>query len=127
MRNRAQIYAIPLGGFTTRQATTASGSGSTFVQGFLDSQWRPNMTEADARKFVLEGWRSQFDDIFQQKKSINDFAAVALAMYRDGSSGGVCRLGILTKEGIKRELYTPDEDTIPKFTQPPTFTLKNCL
>lgn len=27
-----QLYAIPLGGFVTRQRSTASGSGSTFVQ-----------------------------------------------------------------------------------------------
>ena len=39
-----QIYALPLGGMVTRQHFTASGSGSTFVTGFLDNQWRPNMT-----------------------------------------------------------------------------------
>lgn len=36
-----QIYALPI---ATCQHFTASGSGSGFVSGFLDSQWRPNMT-----------------------------------------------------------------------------------
>ena len=54
-------------------------------------------------------------------------SAVTLAMYRDGSSGGVCRIGVLTKDGMKRELYTPEEDNLPKFAVPPTFTMKTCL
>lgn len=26
-------------------------------------------------------------------------------MYQDGSSGGVCRIGIITKDGIERKVY----------------------
>ncbi|KAK6042237.1 peptidase, T1 family [Cooperia oncophora] len=32
-----QLYALPIGGFVTGQKSTASGSGSTFVQGYLDN------------------------------------------------------------------------------------------
>lgn len=27
------------------------------------------------------------------------------AMYFDGSSGGVCRIGVITKDGIRREIH----------------------
>lgn len=59
-----QVYAIPIGGFTTRQRSTASGSGSTFVQGFLDSQWKPDLTLEECKAIVKQ--------------------AVGLATFRDG-------------------------------------------
>jgi 20S proteasome subunit beta 1 len=34
-------------------------------------------------------------------------------MSRDGSSGGVIRLGVITKDGIRRKVITGDD--IPKF------------
>lgn len=39
------------------------------------------------------------------------FVALALAMSRDGSSGGVIRLGIITDKGVERRLVTE----LPKF------------
>lgn len=39
--------------------------------------------------------------------------ALALAMSRDGSSGGVIRLCVITKEGVER-LFVPG-DQLPKF------------
>ncbi|EYC35632.1 hypothetical protein Y032_1009g3379 [Ancylostoma ceylanicum] len=59
-----QLYAIPLGGFVTRQKSTASGSGSTFVQGFLDNAWKPNLTKEECKAIVKQ--------------------AVGLAVFRDG-------------------------------------------
>lgn len=40
-------------------------------------------------------------------------SAIALAMCRDGSSGGVIYLATITKEGVKEEVVVGDE--IPKF------------
>ena len=34
-------------------------------------------------------------------------------MNRDGSSGGVVRLGIITEKGIKRQVFSGDE--LPRF------------
>lgn len=48
-----QIYAIPLGGFTTRQAFTASGSGSTFVMGFMDKQWKKGMNLEEVKNVSI--------------------------------------------------------------------------
>lgn len=39
-----QIYSIPLGGFTTRQYFTASGSGGAYLNTFIDRNWKPGMT-----------------------------------------------------------------------------------
>lgn len=44
------------------------------------------MTQAQAEQFVIH--------------------ALTLAMDRDGSSGGVVRLAIITKEGVERKLIT---------------------
>jgi len=39
--------------------------------------------------------------------------ALALAMMRDGSSGGCVRLAIITKDGVERRVITGDK--LPKF------------
>uniref|UniRef100_A0AC34R4J8 Proteasome endopeptidase complex n=1 Tax=Panagrolaimus sp. JU765 TaxID=591449 RepID=A0AC34R4J8_9BILA len=99
-----QIYAIPLGGFVTRQHFTASGSGSGFVTGYLDKQWRPNMTLEQVKELVRN--------------------AVFLATYRDGSSGGVIRLATINKEGTHRDLFRPDtKDDFPKLFEPKSYSL----
>ncbi|VDN07106.1 unnamed protein product [Thelazia callipaeda] len=94
-----QLYAIPLGGYVTRQRCASSGSGSTFVQGFLDSQWEPDMTAEKCKELVLN--------------------AVALATNRDGSSGGVIRLAVIDKDGTHRTLIRPDKTNFPKFADIP--------
>lgn len=44
---------------------------------------------------------------------IKTFTALSLAMARDGSSGGVVRLGIITPEGVERRVVLGTE--LPKF------------
>jgi 20S proteasome subunit beta 1 len=88
-----QVYSIPLGGMCTRQKVTIGGSGSTYIYGFVDSQYKENMTEAECLNFTLN--------------------AVSLAIMRDGSSGGVVRLASITKDGVKRQTILSDD--LPKF------------
>lgn len=39
------------------------------------------------------------------------FLAVFHAMFHDGSSGGVCRIGIINKDGVERRVFfAPTED-----------------
>uniref|UniRef100_A0A7E4ZWE6 proteasome endopeptidase complex n=1 Tax=Panagrellus redivivus TaxID=6233 RepID=A0A7E4ZWE6_PANRE len=98
-----QIYSLPLGGFVTRQHFTASGSGSGFVHGFLDSQWKPNMTHEEVKNLVRQ--------------------AVFLATFRDGSSGGVIRLASINKNGTQRELIRPDAgEGFPKVFEPKVYS-----
>ncbi|KJH52774.1 peptidase, T1 family [Dictyocaulus viviparus] len=93
-----QLYAIPIGGFVTRQKSTASGSGSTFVQGFLDNSWRSNLTKEECKSIVKH--------------------AVGLAVFRDGSSGGVVRVATIDKSGTKLELFRPDKAGYPSVKPP---------
>lgn len=92
-RDGGQVYDIALGGMLIRRPVSIGGSGSTYIYGYVDSNYRPNMAEEECIKFVTKG--------------------LALAMSRDGSSGGVVRIGVITKDGIRRLIFKGDE--IPKF------------
>jgi len=92
-RNGGQVYTIPLGGMIVRQPLAIGGSGSSYVFGYTDANFKPGMTEEQTVQFVTN--------------------TLALAMSRDGSSGGVIRLGVITKDGIKRKVITGED--IPKF------------
>eukprot|EP00002_Diphylleia_rotans_P016225 TRINITY_DN3156_c0_g1_i1.p1 TRINITY_DN3156_c0_g1~~TRINITY_DN3156_c0_g1_i1.p1 ORF type:complete len:236 (+),score=56.19 TRINITY_DN3156_c0_g1_i1:67-774(+) len=81
-RNGASIYNISLGGAVVEQPLAAGGSGSTYIFGFLDSNYRPDFTREECEKFVE--------------------TAISLAVHRDGSSGGICRLVTVNAEGASR-------------------------
>ena len=88
-----QVYTVPLGGMLIRQPFSIGGSGSTYVYGHVDSTFREGMSKEECVEFV--------------KKTL------ALAMARDGSSGGVIRLGIITKDGIERQIIRGKD--LPRF------------
>ncbi|XP_023020209.2 proteasome beta1 subunit [Leptinotarsa decemlineata] len=88
-----QIYSIPIGGMCVRQAVSIGGSGSSYVYGYVDANFKPKMSKEECAKFVTN--------------------TLALAMSRDGSSGGVIRLGIITEAGIERRVILGDD--LPKF------------
>jgi 20S proteasome subunit beta 1 len=80
-----QVYAVPIGGMILRQPVAMGGSGSTYIYGYMDSAYKEKMSKEDTVQFVVKG--------------------LALAMSRDGSSGGVARIGIITKDGIERRVF----------------------
>jgi 20S proteasome subunit beta 1 len=80
------VYSIALGGACLKVPFGLSGSGSTYIYGLIDSEFRPDMTQDQARALVKK--------------------AIAHAMARDGSSGGVIRTVVITAEGNDRD-YTP--------------------
>ncbi|XP_048772380.1 proteasome subunit beta type-6-like [Ostrea edulis] len=88
-----QVFGIPLGGMLTRMPFSTGGSGSTYIYGYVDSNFKPGMTKEECLKFVSNG--------------------LSLAMSRDGSSGGVVRLASINKDGVERFVLTGDQ--IPKF------------
>ncbi|XP_018579979.1 proteasome subunit beta type-6 [Anoplophora glabripennis] len=92
-RKGGQIYSIPIGGMCVRQPVSIGGSGSSYVYGYVDANYKPNMSKEECAKFVAN--------------------TLALAMSRDGSSGGVVRLGIITEEGVERRVILGNE--LPKF------------
>lgn len=84
-----QVYQLPLGGTLLKQDVAVGGSGSTFIHGFIDSNFRPGMSRAECKEFVKK--------------------AVSLAMYRDGGSGGCVRLCDINEEGVTKE-FVPHEE-----------------
>jgi len=88
-----QVYAVPPGGMVIRKRLSAGGSGSSYIYGYLDGNYRPNMSLDQCQDMVK--------------------TAVALAIARDGSSGGVIRMGTITQLGIVRQLFAGDQ--IPVF------------
>jgi len=89
------VYTIPLGGSLHKQPFAIGGSGSTYIYGYCDSTYKENMTQEEAIHFVR--------------------TAVALAIARDGSSGGCIRLAIITQQGVER-IFVPG-DQLPIFWQ----------
>ncbi|EDW02556.1 proteasome subunit beta type-6 [Drosophila grimshawi] len=80
-----QVYSVPLGGMLTRESCTIGGSGSSFIYGFVREHYRPGMPKEECIEFVKK--------------------AVQHAIFHDGSSGGVVRIGIIDKDGIERRLF----------------------
>ncbi|KAM5534276.1 hypothetical protein V8D89_012004 [Ganoderma adspersum] len=89
------VYNIPLGGGLFKQPWAIGGSGSTYVYGYCDATYQ-------------EGW-----DRDQTVEFVKN--TLALAMSRDGSSGGVIRMCVITEDGVER-LFVPG-DQLPKFWQ----------
>lgn len=84
-----QVYEIPLGGSLMKEPYAIGGSGSSYIYGFCDANWRENMSLTDAKAFVIK--------------------ALSLAINRDGGSGGVIRLTTVTPAEVTRE-WVPREE-----------------
>ena len=83
------VYSIPLGGSLHQQSYAIGGSGSSYIYGFCDTNFKPNMTKDECVEFVKK--------------------AISLAMARDGSSGGVIRLAVIEETGVERLVFTESE------------------
>jgi len=79
-----QVYEIPLGGTIMKQKFALGGSGSTYIYGLVDATYKDGMSKKECQDFVKN--------------------AVAHAMARDGSSGGVIRLVTIDKTGVEKEV-----------------------
>ena len=88
------IYSVGLGGTTLKQNIAMSGSGSTYVFGYIDNNYKPNMTKQEAKDFLRN--------------------AVALAMYRDNYSGGTIRMLDITKDSVTRDYIPFDQIKFPQ-------------
>ncbi|KAJ8255031.1 hypothetical protein GJAV_G00200190 [Gymnothorax javanicus] len=93
-RNGGQVYAVPAGGMLVRQPVSVGGSGSTYIYGYVDSNFKPGMTKEEYLRFTA--------------------GALSLAMERDGCSGGVARLATISEEGVERRVILGNE--LPKFS-----------
>lgn len=84
-----QIYQVNSSGYFETGNWALGGSGGTFVWGYVDANYKDNMTRHEAKEFVK--------------------SCIALACFRDTSSGGVIRLIDISKDKVERE-YVPYDD-----------------
>jgi len=54
-QNGAEVYHIPAGGSLHKQDFSIGGSGSTYIYGFCDANFKENMTREEAINFVKNG------------------------------------------------------------------------
>uniref|UniRef100_W5K5A2 Proteasome subunit beta n=1 Tax=Astyanax mexicanus TaxID=7994 RepID=W5K5A2_ASTMX len=93
-RKGGQVYTVPMGGMLVRQPVSVGGSGSSYIYGFIDSNYKTGMTKEECLRFTAD--------------------ALALAMERDGSSGGVVRLAAITEAGLERSVILGNQ--LPSFS-----------
>merc|ERR1711991_51953 len=79
-----QVYSITIGGSLVKLPFALGGSGSIYIYGWVDDNYKEGMTREECLDFVRN--------------------ALSLAMARDGSSGGVIRTVVLDKDGATRAM-----------------------
>ena len=84
------------------------GSGSTYVYGYCDATYREGWSEEETVKFVKNSTSYQ-----SKRQTLVLIIALALAMARDGSSGGTIRMCVITKDKVERHFVPGNE--LPKF------------
>jgi 20S proteasome subunit beta 1 len=91
--NGGQVFEIPLGGTLVSTKFSVGGSGSGYIYGFVDAHWREGMTKEECLAFVKK--------------------AIAHAMARDGSSGGVIRTVCIDQSGVEKSVCLNDDVPFP--------------
>ncbi|RLN86311.1 hypothetical protein BBJ28_00010348 [Nothophytophthora sp. Chile5] len=84
-----QVFSIPIGGAMVEQDFAIGGSGSTYIYGLVDAEYRPDMTKEECQRFVKK--------------------ALSHAMARDGSSGGVIRTVTITESEVVRDFISGEQ------------------
>ncbi|GBG00058.1 proteasome subunit beta type-6 [Raphidocelis subcapitata] len=92
------VYAIPLGGTLLRVPFAIGGSGSAYITGWCDKNWRGDMSRDEALDFVRNALRH--------------------AMARDSSSGGCVRTVVIDAAGASRE-FIPGPKLQPTYDELP--------
>ena len=83
------MFSLPIGGTAVPVRWAVDGSGSSYIWGFCDAEFREGFSRAEAQAFVLR--------------------AVCLAMSTDGSSGGCVRLVTVDAAGAERTFHPQSE------------------
>ncbi|XP_028911231.1 proteasome subunit beta type-6 [Ornithorhynchus anatinus] len=94
LRKGGQVYSVPMGGMMVRQPFSIGGSGSSYIYGYVDATYRPGMSKEECLHFTAN--------------------ALALAMERDGSSGGVIRLAAISESGVESQVILGNQ--LPRFS-----------
>ena len=97
-----------------KQDYSIGGSGSTYIYGYCDAHYTPNMPKEKCIEFVKTGTRTHFfllclhplNSTNIQSRFLYLYISIAIshAMARDGSSGGVIRLAVIDKDGMVKSM-----------------------
>lgn len=99
-----QVYSIPVSGMLVREHFAISGSGSPFIQGYIMAEYRQGMSLEECIELVQN--------------------AVRLAIIYDNASGGVVRVGVITKDGMQTKVFSKMDDEIVEVTNKILWTLE---
>ena len=55
-----QVYVVALGGMLVSQPVTIGGSGSTYIYGYVDAKYKPNMSREECLQFATNGTSPSF-------------------------------------------------------------------
>ncbi|KAH8289123.1 hypothetical protein KR054_000591, partial [Drosophila jambulina] len=97
-----QVYNIPLGGMMIRLPYAIGGSGSPYLKGYVNTRYKPGMNAKQCIELVK--------------------TAVQQGIRFDSSSGGVVRIGVIDKDGMKRHLFCNSDSGNPEATKYQSFT-----
>ena len=86
-----QIYSVNQTGFMKESDYATGGSGSTYIQGYMDMNYNKNMSKAACTEFLKN--------------------CISLACYRDGSSGGCIRFVDISADKVTRAFHDYSEFT----------------
>ncbi|KAH9386444.1 20S proteasome subunit beta 1 [Nematocida major] len=86
------VFSIPLGGALIEQNWSIAGSGSVYITGLGDREFKEDMTKDEAITFIR--------------------MMVSHAIYRDNSSGGCVRMVVITEEGAEEITVLGNEVSI---------------
>lgn len=90
-----------------------SGSGSTYVYGYCDATYQEGWGKDETVNFVKNSKCYIYLSDISTLLNITFLVALALAMSRDGSSGGCIRMCVITEDGVERKFIPGDE--LPRF------------
>ncbi|TDH03727.1 hypothetical protein EPR50_G00145120 [Perca flavescens] len=93
VRSAATLVFATLNGLLTRQPFAVGGSGSSYVYGFVDAEYRKGMNKEECQQFVVN--------------------TLSLAMNRDGSSGGVAYIVSIDEHGTEEKVILGND--LPTF------------
>eukprot|EP00959_Pyramimonas_sp_CCMP1952_P355159 7439538-Pyramimonas_sp.AAC.1 len=88
-RHGGQVFGLPIGGSMVELPWAIDGSGSTYIWGVMDAEYKEGMTRAETEDLCIK--------------------ALTLAMSCDSSSGGLVRLTTVTEAGAERKLITCEQ------------------
>ncbi|CAM9310182.1 unnamed protein product [Ectocarpus sp. 4 AP-2014] len=86
-REGGSVFSVPQGGSLLEQPFAVSGSGAVYALGYCDDNLRPDLGRDECVSHVR--------------------TAVEMAVRRDGASGGVIRLCVVSADGVERWTVVP--------------------